>query len=88
MNDKFHLIGCYVQPIAYMVQLSKQRMNLVKCVGEVGLEVVPLYKAEASSNTLHHFKILFWNFDRKLDVLARTTNNLCLGKALKRSLLP
>ena len=81
VNDKFHLIGCYIQPIAYKVQLSKQRMNLVKSVSEVGLEVVPLYKAEASSNTLHHFKILFWNFDRKLDVLARTTNDLCLGKA-------
>ena len=25
MNDKFHLIvGCYIQPIAYKVQLSKQ----------------------------------------------------------------
>ena len=57
-------------------------MNLVKRVGEVCLEVVPLYKAEAPSNTLHHFKKLFWNFDRKLDVLTRTTNNLCLGKAL------
>ena len=53
-------------------------MNLVKCVGEVGLEVVPLYKAEASSNTLHHFKILFWNFDRQMGMLVRRTHNLCL----------
>ena len=78
MNDKFHLIGCYVQPIAYMVHLSKQRMNLVKRVREVGLEVVPLYKAEAPSNTLHHFKILFWNFDRQMGMLVRRTHNLCL----------